>query len=159
MTEKNFVTELKIIENNLHRKLIRSTNFYKYTFRGKNSNQTMALQDILLPLENIVFRTKTKLVYAQHKYEVLITESRIVLYAERGRILKSCDVVCERLDALFGVEYSEKGTIFKAARMTLQGGNKVEIRGPVEEVKPLFNFIQSTINTIRTTRKSIANVE
>jgi hypothetical protein len=119
----------------------------------------MAIQDILLPLENIIFRTRTKLVYAQGKYEVLVTESRIVLYAERGRILKSCDVVCERLDALFGVEYSERGSIFKAARMTLQGGNKVEIRGPVEEIKPLFNFIQSTINTFRTTRTDMSNAE
>ena len=119
----------------------------------------MTIQDILLPLENIIFRTRTKLVYSQRKYEVLITESRIVLYAERGRILKSCDVICERLDALFGVEYSEKGTIFKAARMTLQGGNRVEIRGPVEEVKPLFNFIQSTINTFKATRNGIPSVE
>ena len=119
----------------------------------------MTIQDILLPLENIVFRTRTKLVYAQRKYEVLITESRIVLYAERGLVLKTCDVVCERLDALFGVEYSERGTIFKAARMTLQGGNSVEIRGPVEEVKPLFNFIQLTINNLRTARNGMSSVE
>jgi hypothetical protein len=143
----------------LHLKLIPSTNFHKYICRGRNPNHIMTIQDILLPLENIIFRTRTKLVYSQRKYEVLITESRIVLYAERGRILKSCDVVCERLDALFGVEYSEKGTIFKAARMTLQGGNRVEIRGPVEEVKPLFNFIQSSINTFKTTRNGMSSVE
>jgi len=35
----------------------------------------------------------------------------------------------------------------------LQGGNKLNIRGPVEEVKPLFNFIQSTISKIRSTEK------
>jgi hypothetical protein len=119
----------------------------------------MAIQDILLPLENIIFRTRTKLIYSRRKYEVLITESRIVLYAERGLVLKSCDVVCERLDALFGAEYSEKGTIFKAAKMRLQGGNSLEMRGPVEEVKPLFNFVQSTINNFRTTRSGLANVE
>ena len=44
---------------------------------------------------------------------MLITDNRIVLYAERGRLLKSCDVVSERLDTLYGIEYSEKGTIFK----------------------------------------------
>jgi len=113
----------------------------------------MAVHDILLPLEKIAFRTRTKLHCTQRKYEVLITDNRIVLYAERGRLLKSCDVVSERLDTLYGIEYSEKGTIFKTAMMTLQGGNKLNIRGPVEEVKPLFNFIQSTISKIRSTEK------
>jgi hypothetical protein len=36
ITEKNFVTELKIIENNLHLKLIPSTNFHKYNCRRRN---------------------------------------------------------------------------------------------------------------------------
>jgi hypothetical protein len=110
----------------------------------------MTVQDILLPLENILFRTRTKLLCPQGKFQVLITEQRLVLYAEKGKILKSCDVICERLDTLVGVEYSEKGIIFKIAKMTLQGGNKVELRGPVQEVKPLFNFIQSTLSTIKT---------
>ena len=113
----------------------------------------MAVHDILLPLEKIAFRTRTKLHCTHRKYQVLITDNRIVLYAERGRLLKSCDVVSERLDTLYGIEYSEKGTIFKTAMMTLQGGNKLNIRGPVEEVKPLFNFIQSTISKIRSTEK------
>jgi hypothetical protein len=109
----------------------------------------MTVQDILLPSENILFRTRTKLQCPQGKYEVLITERRLVLYAEKGRILKTCDVICERLDTLVGVEYSEKGFIFKIARITLQGGNRVELRGLVQEVKPLFDFVQSAISKIK----------
>ena len=44
---------------------------------------------------------------------MLITDNRIVLYAERGRLLKSCDVVSERLDTLYGIEYSEKRNYFQ----------------------------------------------
>jgi hypothetical protein len=117
----------------------------------------MTIQDILLPLENVVFRTRTKLLSPKGKYEVLITERRLLLYAERGKILKSYNVVCERLDSLLGVEYSEKGAIFKNAKMTLQGGNKVELRGPVQEVKPLFDFVQSSINALKANRKRNIN--
>ena len=69
----------------------------------------MTLQDFLLPLENVKFHSKTFVQYADKKYKVLISDKRIILYAQRGHLLKSDDIVSERIDRLQGIEYTEKG--------------------------------------------------
>ena len=108
--------------------------------------ESLALKEILLPQENIMFRTKTKLKCTQKKYNIIITNLRILLYSERGRFFKSPDVISERLESIYGIEYNEKGILFKMSKISIQGGIKFEISGPVTEVKPVFNFIQSIVN-------------
>ena len=70
-----------------------------------------------------MFRTKTKLKCTEKKYNIIITNLRVLLYSERGRFFKSPDVISERLESIYGIEYNE-------------------------EVKPVFNFIQSIINKV-----------
>jgi hypothetical protein len=106
----------------------------------------MALQDFLLPQENIKFHSKTNVLYADKRYHVLITDKRLILYAQRGYILKSDDIVSENLDKILGVEYSERGVMFRNARISIQGTAKLIITGPISELKPLFNTMQSLIN-------------
>src|ERR671921_615475 len=77
----------------------------------------MTLQDFLLPLENVKFHSKTFVQYADKKYKVLVSDKRIILYAQRGHLLKSDDIVSERIDRLQGIEYTEKGLIFRTARI------------------------------------------
>lgn len=36
--------------------------------------------------------------------------------------------------------------LFKSSKIRIQGGIKFEISGPISEVKPVFNFIQSIVN-------------
>ena len=106
----------------------------------------MALQDFLLPLENVKFHSKTKVQYADKSYHILITDKRLILYAQRGHILKSDDIVSENLDRIEGIEYSEKGLMFRIARISIQGRAKIVIKGTISELKPLFNTMQSLIN-------------
>jgi hypothetical protein len=106
----------------------------------------MALQDFLLPLENVKFHSKTFVQYADKKYKVLISDKRIILYAQRGHLLKSDDIVSERIDRLQGIEYTEKGFIFRTARIYIQGTTKIEIQGPISEIKSLFHNLQTLIN-------------
>jgi hypothetical protein len=54
--------------------------------------------------------------------------------------------VSERLDRLQGLEYSEKGLLFKRGKVCVQGISKMEIRGSPSEMKPLFQSIQSVAN-------------
>jgi hypothetical protein len=108
--------------------------------------ESLALKEILLPQENIMFRTKTKLKCTHKKYNIIITNLRILLYSERGRFFKSPDVISERLESIYGIEYNEKGILFKMSKIRIQGGTKFEISGPITEVKPVFNFIQSIVN-------------
>jgi hypothetical protein len=107
----------------------------------------MALQDFLLPLENIKFQSKTLTHYANKKYKVIITDKRLILYARRGHFLKSDDMVSERLDRLSGLEYSEKGLMFREAKICLQGTTKIDINGPISELKPLFYTMESLIKS------------
>lgn len=93
-----------------------------------------------------MFRTKTKLICTHKKYNIIITNFRILLYSERGRFFKSPDVISERLESIYGIEYNEEGILFKSSKIRIQGGIKFEISGPISEVKPVFNFIQSIVN-------------
>jgi hypothetical protein len=43
------------------------------------------------------------------------------------------------LDQLSGLEYSEKGIIFREAKISLQGTTNIDIHGSVSELKPLFH--------------------
>ena len=106
----------------------------------------MPLQDFLLPLENVKFYSNSLVRYADKKYRVLITDKRIILFAQRGYLLKSDDIVSERLDRLQGLEYSEKGLIFRIAKISVQGTTRIDIFGPTSELKPLFHNMQSLIN-------------
>jgi len=93
-----------------------------------------------------MFRTKTKLKCTEKKYNIIITNFRVLLYSERGRIFKSPDVISERLESIYGIEYKEEGIFFKTSKIRIQGGIRFEISGPLSEVKPVFNFIQTIIN-------------
>jgi hypothetical protein len=106
----------------------------------------MPLQDYLLPLENVKFYSKTSILYGSKRYNVLITDKRLILFAQRGYILRSDDIVSERLDRLQGLEYSEKGLLFRTAKISIQGTSKMEVQGSPSEMKPLFQNLQSVTN-------------
>jgi hypothetical protein len=105
----------------------------------------MVLQDFLLASENIKIQSQTLVQYANRKYQVIITDKRFILYARRGYFLKSDDIISERLDSLGGLEYSEKGIIFREAKISVQGTTKIEIYGHISELKPLFHTMESLI--------------
>jgi hypothetical protein len=105
----------------------------------------MPLQDYLLPLENIRFYSRTSVSYGGKRYNVLVTDKRLLLFAQRGYLLRSDDIVSERLERLQGLEYSEKGLLFKTAKILIQGSSKMEIKGPPSELKPLFQNMQAIL--------------
>src|SRR6476661_3294614 len=107
----------------------------------------MPLQDFLLPLENVRFQSKAIVQYATKKYKVIITDKRMILYSRRGFFLKSDDLICERLDRLHGLEYSEKGLMFRTAKISIQGTTKLDIHGSIPELKALFHNLQCFINS------------
>lgn len=119
------------------------TLFAKYAYY---LNCILPLQDYLLPLENVKFSSKTSVRYGGKNYNVLVTDRRLILFAQRGHFLRSDDVVSERLDRIQGVEYSEKGLLSRTARILIQGISKIEVQGSPSELKALFQNIQSVVN-------------
>lgn len=106
----------------------------------------MPLQDFLLPQENVKFHSNSLVRYGDKRYKVLITDKRIILFAQRGHILKSDDIVSERLDRLQGLEYSEKGFLFKVSKISILGTTRLDIIGPSPELRPMFLNMQSLVN-------------
>ena len=109
----------------------------------------MPLQDFLLPQENVKFHSRSLVRYGDKRYKVLITDKRIILFAQRGHILKSDDIVSERLDRLQGLEYSEKGLLFKVSKISILGTTRLDIIGPSSELRPMFHNMQSLVNKDR----------
>jgi hypothetical protein len=108
----------------------------------------MPLRDFLIPLENVKFQSKSLISYADKKYKVILTDKRFILYARRGHFIKSDDIVSERLDRLNGLRYSERGVMFREAKISIQGTTKMDIHGPISELKPLFHTMESIIKNI-----------
>ncbi len=106
----------------------------------------MPLQDFLLPQENVKFHSNSLVRYGVKKYKVLITDKRIILFAQRGHFLKTDDIVSERLDRLQGLEYSEKGVFFKNSKISIMGTTRLEVIGPSSELRPMFHNLQSLVN-------------
>ena len=101
----------------------------------------MPIQEFLLPDENIRFHSIASVKYDEKKYNVLITDIRIILYAQRGHISKTDDIISERLDNLHEVKFAEMGLILRKARITLTLSNKKEIKfyGSSTELRQIFN--------------------
>ncbi|UVS69878.1 hypothetical protein [Nitrososphaera viennensis] len=98
-----------------------------------------------MPSENIRLASDDEVEYGDKKYRIVITDKRFILYARRGTVFKSDDVVSERLQAIHGFKYSEKGTLFRTATISIITNAKMEIRGSPDRMKPLFHTLQSTI--------------
>ncbi len=107
----------------------------------------MPLRDFLVPEEQIKFTCKRNIEYANKKYELFITNKRLVLYKERGILNKSEDVVCEKIERLEGLEYKERRGIFNLAKISIKGGIKIDIKGPSQEVKNMFKVLECLINS------------
>lgn len=107
----------------------------------------MPLRDYLLTNENIKFQSHCRVRYGERLYRIVVTDLRIILFAQRGTFLKSDDVVTEPIDKLNGVEYFEKGFIFRNAKLSIQGTTKLDLFGPTADLKVLFNTLQSVLAT------------
>nr|WP_238565057.1 hypothetical protein [Thermococcus litoralis] len=73
----------------------------------------MALEDYLMPNEEIRFQSNTYVGYGDKLYQVILTDKRLILYAKRGLLFKSDDVVSWKLEEIQGLKYNEQGIIGK----------------------------------------------
>ena len=120
--------------------------YHKYGIVERRIKSQMGIEDVLQPMETVKFRTRTRLSCSKKFYSVFVTTNRIILYANKGRFLKSRDIISERIESIHSVEYREKGFIFKKSKIILQGGISLEINGFTDDVKPLFEFMQNVIS-------------
>ncbi|MEO9295412.1 MAG: hypothetical protein ABI347_07415 [Nitrososphaera sp.] len=106
----------------------------------------MPLSDFLLPSENVKFASEQDVEYGEKKYNVYVTDKRLILYARRGLVMRSDDIVSERLESIHGVKYRETGFPFKTATISVWGTSTIDMKGPASRIKPLFHSLQSMVN-------------
>jgi hypothetical protein len=101
----------------------------------------MAIEDYLTPGEEIRFSSSTKMRYGEKQYQVFITNKRLIMYARRGKIIKSDDVVSIQLAELHGVKYKEVGLITRQGILEFQGKTLVQLAGPTKDAKALYQQV------------------
>ena len=102
----------------------------------------MTLREYLMPGEEVRFRSKGNVHFASKQYQVILTDRRILLFAERGMLFKNDDIVTHRLDDLSGVKYSEQGLIGKTGTIRIQSPKtEMDLSGPANGIKALYQQI------------------
>ncbi len=92
-----------------------------------------------MPGEEVRFHSSRRVRYGNKSYQVILSDRRMVLYAERGALFKNDDVVTQKLDDLQGVRYSEQGIIAKRGTIHVQTfKTEMALSGPAEEIKTLY---------------------
>jgi len=99
----------------------------------------MTLRDYLMPGEEVKFSSRRRVRYGSKSYQVILSDRHILLYAQRGTLFKSDDIVVERLNDLQGLKYSEEGIVAKRGVIRVQGlKSEMDLSGPAEEIKTLY---------------------
>ncbi len=92
-----------------------------------------------MPGEEVRFHSSRRVRYGNKSYQVILSDRRMLLYAERGALFKNDDVVTQKLDDLQGVRYSEQGIIAKRGTIHVQTfKTEMALSGPAEEIKTLY---------------------
>ena len=99
-----------------------------------------------MPGEEIRFRSTRHVRYGNKRYQVLLSDRRILLYAERGLLVKNDDVVSQKLEDLQAVKYSEKGIIERRGIIHFQSfKTEMDLSGPAEEIKTLYQQMMAFV--------------
>lgn len=116
-----------------------------FNFLCLNILNKMAFEDFLIPGEEVRFRSSTHVSYGKKDYQVVVTNKRILLYAQRGMVIKKDDLVMQKLDELNGVKFKESGLLKKIGTIDIDGKTKMQLSGPSAEVKTLYQQIMQFV--------------
>ena len=99
----------------------------------------MPLSDFLMPGEEIKFLSSRHVKYGTKRYQLVLSDRRILLYARRGMMFKNDDVVTQKLEDLQGVKYTEQGMIDKRGIIKVQTHKtEMDLSGPAADMKALY---------------------
>ena len=107
---------------------------------------TMALQQWLMPGENIQYRGGEVWIQGQ-KCELFITSERLLFYANQGFFFKKEFIVAERLADIESMSYSETGNFSKQGKLEVHFRYKkiLPIKGTPQSVRLAWQTLQHYI--------------
>ncbi|HYC26809.1 MAG TPA: hypothetical protein VEB67_02160 [Nitrososphaerales archaeon] len=99
----------------------------------------MALEDYLMPSEEVRFHSSFGVHYGKKTYHAVLTDRRILLYAKRGAFFKNDDIVIQKISDLQGIKYQEDGLINRRGTIKILGArSEMDLWGSATEVKALY---------------------
>ena len=98
----------------------------------------MPLENYLIPGEEIRYHTTRALRYGAKRYELIVTNKRLLLYAQRGVLIKNDDVVSFKLDEIQGINYRETGMVGKRGHIIVESRTRIDLEGDTSEVRALY---------------------
>lgn len=106
----------------------------------------MPVEDYLMPTEEIKVSGSGLVNFSGKMYQILVTNKRILLYARRGMISKSDDVVTTKLEELHDIKYRESGMVSKKGTIILQTEKTImELYGPAAEIKAVYQQVMQFV--------------
>lgn len=102
--------------------------------------EIMPVEEFLLPKESVRFQSESKVEYADKSYQVVVTDSRLILHASRGMVFKKDECITEKLSDI-QVRYHEEGMVRKKGVIEVQGKTLFRLRGKPSEMKALYKSI------------------
>jgi hypothetical protein len=106
----------------------------------------MALQDWLLPNEDIKYTAPETVTYAGLEYRFYITSERIIFHAIRGAFFPKESIATERLEDIVTMNYEEQGWPRKYGILRIETKNKkTNFAGRPETIKAIWQTLQQYI--------------
>ena len=103
----------------------------------------MPVENFLQPSENVVYQSPERVSIGDDKYELYVTDQRLLLYRRSGLILKRDTFIAERLSDIRGIGFKEKGTFTKKGFIAVETMNKTTtFAGNAARMRQLYQELQ-----------------
>jgi hypothetical protein len=103
----------------------------------------MALEELLLPGEAILYRSPCKVKLGSEKYELITTDKRFILYRRKGILLKHEEFKASSIPEITGISYKEQGAFPKKGIVQVNLGGKVmTYSGRASPMKTVYSELQ-----------------
>ncbi|MFQ5762318.1 MAG: hypothetical protein ACE5PO_04705 [Candidatus Bathyarchaeia archaeon] len=113
----------------------------------------MPLKEFLREGEQILYRSRVEVKHDGDGFEVIVTDTRLVLYAKGDQVslspvggvvsLKNDHVVAEEESAIRNIRYFEKGFFDKTGTIEVHGGKLLTLTGPAKALKEIFRALHT----------------
>ncbi len=106
----------------------------------------MALQEWLLPEEEVKYTAPGIITYMGSPYRFYITNERVLLHANRGMFFPKEDIITERLVAITSMSYKEQGFLPKIGVLQVETKDKsMKFGRKPEIIKAIWQTLQKDI--------------
>lgn len=99
----------------------------------------MALEDLLLPSEHIVYKTPDLVNVRQTKYRLYLTNQRVILHRVDGLFFKKDDLISWRTSDITHTKFKQEGLLGRRGRLDIEAhGSATRIEGSFSSIQGAY---------------------